>query len=166
MQANTVVGGDKKIAGSVNTIIGTSCLAVISLTSYLFVGVALAGPAGTEEEINRRIAPLAKVTLGVDKPAAQAGSRSGEQLNKSFCQTCHAQGVGGAPITGDKTAWAPRIVQGLDKLVEVAMTGKNAMPPKGGVADITPEEMARAIAFIANQAGASFTAPEPPAASN
>ena len=45
---------------------------------------------------------------------------------------CHAAGVAGAPKLGDKAAWAPRIAQGMPAMVQSAIKGKGAMPPKGG----------------------------------
>ena len=113
-------------------------------------------PKGDEESANKRIAPVARVELAAAAPAA-AGNRSGEQLYKAICGACHEAGVAGAPKTGDKAAWAPRIALGLDGLLKSATAGKNAMPPKGG-SDATDAELARAIAFMANKSGASFSA--------
>ncbi len=45
---------------------------------------------------------------------------------------CHAAGVAGAPKLGDKAAWAPRLAQGMDTMVQSAIKGKGAMPPRGG----------------------------------
>ncbi len=47
---------------------------------------------------------------------------------------CHATGVANAPKLGDKAAWAPRVQQGVPQLVQSAIKGKGAMPPKGGSA--------------------------------
>jgi cytochrome c5 len=64
-------------------------------------------------------------------PAAAAGG-AGEALYKQSCMMCHAAGVANAPKLGDKAAWAPRLQQGLPVLVQNAIKGKGAMPPKGG----------------------------------
>jgi cytochrome c5 len=50
----------------------------------------------------------------------------------------------------------------MNALVQSALKGKNAMPPKGGNASLSDEEVARAVAFLANQAGADFKAPAAP----
>jgi cytochrome c5 len=111
-----------------------------------------------------RIKPVARVdVVGAAPKAGAAGNRSGEELYKTFCNACHGTGAGTAsppnvPKVGDKAAWAPRIGVGLDNLVKSAKAGKNAMPPKGA-SDATDEELARAIAFMANQSGANFKAP-------
>ena len=61
---------------------------------------------------------------------------------------CHAAGVAGAPKFGDKAAWAPRIAQGKAKLYESALHGKGAMPPKGGAADLSDDEIKGAVDYI------------------
>jgi cytochrome c5 len=115
-----------------------------------------------EEALNARILPVAKVKLAPASTAgAAAGNRTGEEIYKGVCMACHGTGAAGAPKIGDKAAWAPRIALGLGGLTKSAIAGKNAMPPKGG-SNATDEELARAIAFMANQSGASFK--EPPVA--
>ncbi len=117
-------------------------------------------PAGNEEAANARIQPVAKVKLApLSAAGAASGTRSGEDLYKAVCGACHTAGVAGAPKTGDKAAWAPRIGVGLDVLTKTSVTGKGAMPPKGGAADATEEELARAVVFMANQSGAKFKEP-------
>ncbi|TVO68437.1 c-type cytochrome [Denitromonas ohlonensis] len=106
--------------------------------------------------------PVARVELAVAKVAP--GSRTGEQIYTSVCASCHGSGVLEAPKTGDNAAWAPRIALGLDALVATANAGKGAMPPKGGASDLTDKELIRAVAYLANQSGGSFT--EPPIEGN
>lgn len=86
--------------------------------------------------------------------------QSGEDVFKAQCSACHATGVAGAPKFADATAWAPRIKTGLDALVLSSIKGKGAMGAQGGGAfqDI---EIARAMVYMANAAGAKFEAPEP-----
>jgi len=65
----------------------------------------------------------------------------------------------GAPKFGDAEAWAPRIAQGYDTLISHAVNGIRAMPAKGGNPNLSDTEVARAVAHMANKAGASFTLP-------
>jgi len=111
-----------------------------------------------EEAVAARIQPVARVELASASAGAAKGSRSGEEIVTGACAACHTTGAAGAPKTGDKAAWAPRIGQGLSGLVKSATTGKNAMPPKGG-SDASETELARAIVFMANKSGASFKEP-------
>jgi cytochrome c5 len=84
------------------------------------------------------------------KPAA--GAANGKQVFDSTCTACHATGVAGAPKLGDKAAWAPRIKQGMDTLVQSALKGKGAMPPKGGNAALSDADVKAAIEFMVSQA--------------
>ncbi|MBS3934959.1 MAG: cytochrome c5 family protein [Sulfuritalea sp.] len=108
------------------------------------------------EAANLRIQPVAKVKLAPPAAAGPAvGSRSGEELYKAVCGACHTAGVAGAPKTGDRAAWAPLLRLGLEGLTQTAITGKGAMPPRGG-SNATDEELVRAIIHMANQSGADF----------
>jgi cytochrome c5 len=61
---------------------------------------------------------------------------------------CHATGVAGAPKTGDKAAWAPRIAAGSEALIRNVTNGKGAMPPKGGAVDLSVAEIKAAVDFL------------------
>ncbi|WP_341677236.1 c-type cytochrome [Niveibacterium sp. SC-1] len=117
----------------------------------------------TEEETATLIQPVAKVQLGEETGGSGGGeikgNRTGEAIVTAACAACHATGTLNAPKIGDAAQWAPRIAQGLEGLLKSAAAGKGAMPPRGGVADLTDDELARAIAFMANKSGAKFEAP-------
>ena len=138
---------------------------MLAMTGFLVlapaVAMAMGGrpTEGDEEAANVRIQPVAKIKLAPPQAAGAAtGTRSGEELYNAVCGGCHTAGVAGAPKTGDKAAWAPRIGVGLDVLTKTAKAGKNAMPPKGG-SDASDEELARAIVLMANKSGANFKEP-------
>jgi cytochrome c5 len=133
----------------------------LALASVLLLGSSAvlamgSKPKADDEAANARIQPVARVELAPAGPKVAAGARSGEDIYKAVCGACHEAGVANAPKTGDKAGWAPRIALGLDGLLKSAIAGKNAMPPKGGAADATDDELKRAIAFMANKSGASF----------
>ena len=85
--------------------------------------------------------------------------KSGEDVFKAQCTTCHSAGVAGAPKVGDAAAWGPRILTGLEALVNSALHGKGAMPAQGG-GDFDDVEIARAVAYMANSGGAKFAEPQ------
>ena len=109
------------------------------------------------EQVAARIQPVGRVEFGA--ASAPAGARKGEDIVKQTCSACHQAGVAGAPKIGDKAQWEPRIKQGLNGMVGVALKGKGAMPPKGGDASLTDAELTRAIVFMANQSGGTFKEP-------
>jgi cytochrome c5 len=76
--------------------------------------------------------------------------RTGEAIVNAQCSKCHATGVGGAPKIGDRAAWIPRVKQGLDVVVRSAIKGHGAMPPRGGLADLTDPEIKSAVVYMMN----------------
>ena len=86
--------------------------------------------------INAGTAGGAATVVASAAPAAGADNAAGKKLYEAVCTACHGAGIAGAPKFGDKTAWAPRIAEGLDTLYQHAINGyqgKNGvMPPKGG----------------------------------
>ena len=97
------------------------------------------------------------VKAAAQKPQAQAaaaagGAADGKKVYDSTCTACHAAGVANAPKLGDKAAWAPRIKQGMDALVQSAAKGKGAMPPKGGNASLSDADLRAAIEYMVSQA--------------
>ena len=103
-----------------------------------------------------RIQPVGTVVLA--EPSGPKGMLTGEQVYGQVCKTCHETGLAGAPKFGDKAAWAKVIAQGDKLAFEHAIDGFNAMPPKGGNSDLTDDEVKRAVVFMANKAGANWTA--------
>ena len=88
--------------------------------------------------------------------------KAGEEVYKAQCVACHGSGAAGAPKFGDAGAWGPRIKQGFDTLVNSALKGKGAMGAQGG-GDFNDIEIARAVAFMANNGGGKFEEPKAPA---
>ena len=93
-----------------------------------------------------------KTVSGAAVPQAQ---RSGEEVVKAQCVKCHGEGVGGAPKIGDRNAWVQRMKQGLPYLVRSAIRGHGGMPPRGGQANLTDDELKAAILYMYNPASAS-----------
>jgi len=126
------------------------------------VAAALLAGCGEQSKVDPEltatlIQPVARVEIQAVKIAP--GSRTGDQIVKAICAGCHDSGAVGAPKTGDAAQWAPRIALGQDALTASAIAGKNAMPPRGGAADLTDTEVKRAVAYLVNLAGAKFTEP-------
>ncbi len=86
--------------------------------------------------------------------------KSGEQVYKETCFACHATGAAGAPKYADKKVWAPLIKEGQHVLTAHAWVGVRGMPAKGGNANLSLEEFARATAYMARAAGGSWKDPD------
>jgi cytochrome c5 len=117
----------------------------------------------SDAQVSARIAPVAQVEIR-DANAPRV-YKTGEEVYKAVCSACHASGAAGAPKFTNTADWAPRIAQGFDTLWHTALSGKGAMPPRGGTSpdDYSDYEIARAVVYMANNSGGSFPEPAAPA---
>jgi len=134
--------------------------AVLISVPALLSQLVTSGERGTHENpdvVLARIQPVGTVVIGEAPPPK--GSLTGEQVYAQVCTACHEGGLAGAPKLGDKAAWAKVIAAGDKVAFGHAISGFNAMPPKGGNSELTDDEVKRAVAFMVNKAGGSWTAP-------
>ena len=105
------------------------------------------------DEAELRIQPVARVEMQKAEAVKTDGKpRTGEAIYASVCKACHETGVAGAPKTGDKAAWAPRLASGMATLLKSAANGKGAMPARGGAPDLSDDELKAAVAFLTGKA--------------
>lgn len=150
-------------------------LAVVALAIFVLAinisdrtqGVFTRESAEFQAAVEERIRPVGQVYLPGDEqlaaaPAvtampepepAAATAMTGQQVYEGACALCHDAGVGGAPITGDVAAWAPRIAQGIDVLNDHAVNGFDGDAPtpmlaKGGRADLSDQQVIDAVAYM------------------
>ncbi len=133
---------------------------IIGLVFYVTSANKEAPGAGDAE---RALAERIQKVGTVEVRDANRPLKAGEEVYKAQCMACHASGAAGAPKFGDAGAWGPRIKQGFETLVNSALKGKGAMGAQGG-GDFTDIEIARAVAFMANNGGGKFEEPKAPAA--
>ncbi|HJD44982.1 MAG TPA: c-type cytochrome [Candidatus Paenalcaligenes intestinipullorum] len=112
------------------------------------------------EAVVARIQPVAGFAVAQAEAEGEKTLKSGEDVYNSTCAACHGSGVAGAPKLGDNGDWAPYIADGYDTMLQVALTGKGAMPAKGGNTSLDDLEVARAVVYMANKSGADFAEPE------
>lgn len=116
---------------------------------------AMSAQAATNDDIAQRLKPVGEVCVqgqecaaaGPATAAAGGGARSGQDVYGKFCTACHGSGLLDAPKTGDGAAWTARAdaAGGLDGLLKHAISGINAMPPKGTCSDCSDDELKAAI---------------------
>jgi len=75
----------------------------------------------------------------------------GESIYNNVCIACHVDGRFGAPKVGNHKDWSPRLTKGLDNLFHSALQGLNAMPAKGGQAQLSDEEIKDTVAFMVSK---------------
>lgn len=99
-------------------------------------------------------APVVAVAIPVAAApgAATAKPAGGEAVYNTACTACHGAGIAGAPKSGDKAAWAPRIAQGKPTLYEHAIKGfqgkGGVMPAKGGNASLSDDDVKAAVDYM------------------
>lgn len=137
------------------------------LAIFLVVQLVLSIQGSHKPDVSSEAAQ--KATLARIKPFAQLAAvdanapkveKSGQEVYDAVCTSCHAAGALGAPKFDNKGDWGPRIKLGFDTLTKHAIEGIRQMPARGGDGDLSDVEVARAVAYLANSAGASFKAPE------
>lgn len=75
----------------------------------------------------------------------------GEKIVKANCKVCHAQGINGAPVIGNKKMWTPRLEKGIPQLIANASSGVGLMPAKGGNTSLTEEDISLAVNYLVDQ---------------
>lgn len=130
-----------------------------SLTAHALAGIrnmpAHGGsPNVSDIEIERAIIHMVNLSgghwvepVGGATPAVLRGS---EAVVKLQCAKCHEAGTDGAPKIGDRAAWIPRLKKGLDPLVASAIHGHGGMPARGGLPDLSDQEIRGAIIAMFN----------------
>lgn len=143
-------------------------IAITVAALYLLVKLASSGywsdvADTTDSATQTRIMPSGRLVMG---DGTEPGQRTGEQVFNKICLQCHAadSSIAYAPKITHNDQWAPRIAKGFETLVKNAINGYTGpeggnMPAKGGAMDLTDEEVARAVAYMANQSGGQFTEP-------
>ena len=134
-----------------------AALGLPSLTEHAIAGVRRMPPHGgklslTDLEMKRAIGYMVNQSGGrwtepIDR-ARTPDKRGGEAIVQARCIQCHGTGVGGAPTLGDQRAWVGRARDGFDSLVRSAIRGHGEMPARGGMADLTDDEMRSAVTYM------------------
>ncbi len=153
---------DKALAKSFTVVL--SVLVIIAFGFYFIADMVTSAPEGAgpnermQAKILENIKPVGEVNVGAvpataAAPAAAAGPRSGKDVYAASCMACHSTGVAGAPKVGDKAAWEARAGKGVDGLLATAISGINAMPPKGTCGACSDDELKGAIEHMLKETG-------------
>ena len=132
---------------------------LISALSLLAVSAfPVTAMASNADDIQQRVKKIGKLNFG-DAPAAAApvpaqssesaapAQISGADLYQANCFACHGTGAAGSPILGQADVWAPRIANGEAALIDHAINGFNAMPPRGGTT-LNDDEIKAVVAYM------------------
>jgi len=117
------------------------------------VAAGAAAVSGAADKVREAVEPANETAAS--QPAAGAMTANydlaeGKKLYDSICMACHIAGAAGAPKFGDKAAWAGRDEKGVEALTATVISGKGAMPARGGSGG-TDEEIAAAVAYMLSE---------------
>jgi cytochrome c5 len=156
--ANPVGMAIAVFVGAIALVIGIMLLAQFAIgTRPLGAGL---DKAAAEAAVKENIAPDVVIATSATPPppvaavapAAPVKVASGDSVYKAACSACHTAGVAGAPKSGDKAAWAPRVAQGKDTLYKHAIQGfqgkMGVMPAKGGNTSLSDADVKAAVDFM------------------
>lgn len=150
--------------------VGAGCLLLLAYSIYVRHPPSRA-PAGQQDVLVARIAPVGAVYSGETGRAAAAaqqraqqagtakvafgGSTDGKVIFDNVCHVCHETGLAGAPKVGDAAAWKPRIAKGKDTLFAHAIGGfqgnAGVMPAKGGDPALSDAQVKAAVEWMIGQ---------------
>jgi cytochrome c5 len=118
-------------------------------------GPVLGAPAAVAATATASTTAAPVIVAAAIPGAAPAGGlklAGGEGTYKSSCAACHSAGIAGAPKSGDKAAWSPRIAQGKETLYKHAIGGYQGkggvMPAKGGNSSLSDGDVKAAVDYM------------------
>ena len=147
--------------------------AVLGLTLSFGIGVSIMGCGDTASESASASSSEGTMRVLSEPPRAKAKPKlpdasiwetplEDEELERGrlvwsgTCIQCHSIGLGGAPLIGNRTLWAPRIDQGIEVLVSHAQNGfygdVGEMPARGGNEELSDAEVEAAVRFMVSRA--------------
>ena len=154
---------DNQFATTMMTILGV--LIALTVVIMIIANILISEPNYSQDSliqgsIEDRIQPIGTLAIagvtpvnaseGSDVSAdenVEAASKSAEDLYTA-CAACHNSGVLNAPKLGDKAGWATRVSKGVDALYAGAINGINGMPPKGGRADYSDDDIKKVVDYM------------------
>lgn len=85
---------------------------------------------------------------GEVKPKGEEDAGPGKEGYETYCAGCHDSGLAGSPKIGDKKAWAKITKKDMQTVYGNAINGKGAMPPKGGAANLSEDEVKEIVDYM------------------
>ncbi|RFA30153.1 hypothetical protein CAI21_08175 [Alkalilimnicola ehrlichii] len=154
------------------TFVGVIAVLVVVTIILIALAVMTRGPGHIAEEretieyqrAERNLQPPGAVRLtgepmpelAVAEPEPAAADLTPQDINQNYCMSCHATGVMNAPVTGTEGDWTARLGErGFDGLVQNAIDGIGAMPPRGGNPRLSDDEIRETVRYMLEESGIS-----------
>ncbi len=117
----------------------------MKLTQILALGAILAGLSACEPPVK------SPAEIAAHAAAMKPSDAHLVDLYTHSCKACHAVAGTGAPLAGDRAAWAPLAAKGMSALIESVVTGYKGMPAGGQCFSCSNEDHRALIRFMADQ---------------
>jgi cytochrome c5 len=91
--------------------------------------------------------------------APPAAPIDGGEIYAQICAVCHRAGLNAAPKYGNKILWGRVVGKGREQVYTNSIKGIRGMPPRGGVATLTDDEVKAAVDYMVNGSGGWGSAP-------
>ncbi|MEI7747520.1 MAG: c-type cytochrome [Chlorobiaceae bacterium] len=122
-------------------------MTIKSFIPVLAAGLFFLGACSPEKQLDNE-----ELNESREEALAEQKLATGKRVYEANCAGCHDAGVAGAPKPGDNSAWKERLTPGFDAIVQKSIQGFDGktgmMPPKGGNAVLTDEEVSNAVTFM------------------
>jgi cytochrome c len=92
-------------------------------------------------------APSILRDLPIEK-ADNSEKAPGQSLYEATCSACHDNPVVGAPVLGDKDAWAQVLQKGIEEVYANSINGVNGMPARGGNPDLSDKQLKEIVDYM------------------
>ena len=144
--------------------------AMVAFTVMLLIGANVISALALDDDLDsrakaliaERLEPVGDVRVG-DEPApsamasretAKEAARDPAEVVNNACIACHGSGIMNSPVMGKAGDWESRLQnKGFSTLVENAVNGINAMPPKGGNPNLSEEAIEKAVRYMLEESG-------------
>ncbi len=77
----------------------------------------------------------------------------GGEIYNTYCAVCHKSGLNAAPKYGKKALWVKRVAQGKETVYKHAIEGLRGMPPRGGIATLSDDDVKAAVDYLVGRSG-------------
>lgn len=145
--------------------ISKTFLSTVIATSFVATAIFSQLASAENEEIIERVKPVGQLVIKVEdktekaadvastgtETAAPATVSAGKATYDTACFACHSTGAAGAPIVGNKDAWASRVIKDKETLYFNAINGINTMPAKGGAASLSDGDVKAVVDYMVEQ---------------
>jgi len=92
------------------------------------------------------------LTISLSSSHLYAAADGGETYN-TYCAVCHKSGLNAAPKMGKKAFWIKRVAQGKETVYKHSIEGIRGMPPRGGIASLSDEDVKAAVDYMVGRSG-------------